>query len=99
MVVGNLVGQGTSHEQAVVGDIPNLAAQLQALAEAGTIVAAGSTCMDLFKLRDLGCHEVKGFVKPTRVPYLGRKRLPEGASNPSVATATPALWRQPGLLR
>jgi len=79
VVVGNLVGQGAAHEQAGVGDIPNLAAQLQALAEAGTIVVAGSARMDLFKLRDLGGHEVKGFAKPTRVPYFGRKRLPEGA--------------------
>src|ERR1035441_6694487 len=33
VVVGELVGQGSAQEQAVVGDTPNLAARLQGLAE------------------------------------------------------------------
>jgi class 3 adenylate cyclase len=67
VVVGDLIGEGTSQEQAVVGDTPNLAARLQALAEPGTIVVAGSTRRllgDLFKLRDLGRQELKGFAEP-----------------------------------
>jgi class 3 adenylate cyclase/predicted ATPase len=67
VVVGDLIGEGTSQEQAVVGDTPNLAARLQALADPGTIVVAGSTRRllgDVFKLRDLGRHEAKGFVEP-----------------------------------
>ena len=36
VVVGDLVGQGSAQEQAVVGDTPNLAARLQALAEPGS---------------------------------------------------------------
>jgi hypothetical protein len=43
VVVGDLIGGGASQEQAVVGDTPNLAARLQALAEPGTIVVAAST--------------------------------------------------------
>ncbi len=35
VVVGDLVGQGSAQEQAVVGDTPNLAARLQALGRAG----------------------------------------------------------------
>src|SRR5262249_50105089 len=65
VVVGDLVGAGASQEQAVVGDTPNLAARLQALAEPGTIVVAASTRRllgDLFKLRDLGRHDLKGFT-------------------------------------
>ncbi|HYP36153.1 MAG TPA: AAA family ATPase, partial [Stellaceae bacterium] len=53
-------------EHAVVGDTPNLAARLQALAEPGTIVVAASTRRllgDLFRLRDLGRHEVKGIAE------------------------------------
>src|SRR4030095_3991537 len=45
----------------------NLAARLQALAEPGTIVVAASTRRllgDLFRLRDLGRHEVKGIAEP-----------------------------------
>jgi ABC-type transport system involved in cytochrome c biogenesis ATPase subunit len=51
----------------VVGDTPNLAARLQALAEPGTIVVAASTRRllgNLFRLRDLGRHEVKGIAEP-----------------------------------
>jgi tetratricopeptide (TPR) repeat protein/ABC-type transport system involved in cytochrome c biogenesis ATPase subunit len=49
----------------VVGDTPNIAARLQALAEPGTVVVAGSTRRllgDLFRLRDLGRHEIKGIA-------------------------------------
>ena len=38
VVVGDLIGSGASQEQANVGDTPNLAARLQALAEPGAIV-------------------------------------------------------------
>ena len=42
VVVGDLVGEGSAQEQAVVGETPNLAARLQALAEPGQIVLAGA---------------------------------------------------------
>ena len=35
VVVGDLIGEGAAQEQAVVGETPNLAARLQALAEPG----------------------------------------------------------------
>ena len=43
VVVGDLVGQGSAQEQAVVGETPNLAARLQALAEPGAVLIAEST--------------------------------------------------------
>ena len=43
VVVGDLIGQGAAQEQAVVGETPNLAARLQALAEPGTVVIGPST--------------------------------------------------------
>src|SRR5262245_22486281 len=67
VVVGDLSGESALREHALVGDTPNLAARLQALAEPGTIVLAGSTRRllgDLFHLRDLGRHEVKGIAEP-----------------------------------
>ena len=43
VVVGDLIGEGASQEQAVVGETPNLAARLQALAEPGSVVIAPAT--------------------------------------------------------
>jgi hypothetical protein len=67
LVVGDLVGEGSAQEQAVVGETPNLAARLQALAEPGQIVLAGATRRligDLFRPRDLGRQTMKGFAEP-----------------------------------
>src|SRR5215813_813 len=67
VVIGDLSREGALREHAVVGDTPQLAARLQALAEPGRIVVAGSTRRllgDLFHLRDLGRHEVKGIAEP-----------------------------------
>jgi class 3 adenylate cyclase/tetratricopeptide (TPR) repeat protein/ABC-type transport system involved in cytochrome c biogenesis ATPase subunit len=67
VVVGDISGEGALREHAVVGDTPNLAARLQVLAGPGTIVVAASTRRllgDLFRLRDLGRHEVKGIAEP-----------------------------------
>ena len=63
VVVGDLVGEGAAQEQAVVGETPNLAARLQALAEPGGVVIAEATRRLLgagFALEDLGEHELKG---------------------------------------
>src|SRR6516164_874880 len=67
VVIGDLSREGALREHAVVGETPNLAARLQALAESGTIVVAASTRRllgDMFRLRDLGRHEVKGIAEP-----------------------------------
>src|SRR5262247_162850 len=67
VVIGDLSREGALREHAVVGETPNLAARLQALAEPGMVVVAASTRRllgDLFRLRDLGRHEVKGIAEP-----------------------------------
>jgi class 3 adenylate cyclase len=67
VVIGDLSREGALREHAVVGEAPNLAARLQTLAEPGTVVVAASTRRllgDLFRLRDLGLHEVKGIAEP-----------------------------------
>jgi class 3 adenylate cyclase len=67
VVVGDLIGAGSAQEQSVVGETPNLAARLQALAEPDAVVIAASTRRlvgDLFEFRDLGAVEVKGIVEP-----------------------------------
>jgi class 3 adenylate cyclase/predicted ATPase len=67
VVVGDLIGEGPSQEQAVVGEPPNLAARLQGLAEPGTVVIAPATRRllgNLFRLRALGREKVKGLSEP-----------------------------------
>ena len=43
VVVGELMGEGEARERGVVGETPNLAARLQALAEPGSVVVADPT--------------------------------------------------------
>jgi class 3 adenylate cyclase len=69
VVVGDLIGSGEAQERGVVGDTPNLAARLQALAEPNTVVIADSTRRllgNLFELRDLGVRDLKGIAGPAR---------------------------------
>ena len=66
VVVGDLIGEGSAQEQSVVGETPNLAARLQALAEPDAVVIASGTRRlvgDLFEYRDLGAVEVKGLAR------------------------------------
>ena len=69
VVVGDLVGEGAAREEAVVGETPNLAARLQALAQVGNVVVAGTTRLllgELFEVVDLGAHDLKGFAQPVQ---------------------------------
>ena len=67
VVVGDLVGAGATRDEAVVGDTPNLAARLQALAAPGMVVIGQATRRllgGLFQLDDLGPQRLKGFAEP-----------------------------------
>ena len=64
VVVGDLIGVGAAQERGVVGETPNLAARLQALAQPGTLLIAESTRRligALFELDDLGSQPLAGF--------------------------------------
>jgi class 3 adenylate cyclase/predicted ATPase len=68
VVVGDLIGSGEAQERGVVGDTPNLAARLQALAEPSMVVIADGTQRllgNLFELKDLGPRDLKG-IGPAR---------------------------------
>jgi class 3 adenylate cyclase len=70
VVVGDLIGQGSAQEQAVVGETPNLAARLQSLAGPGGVLIADSTRRlvgGAFELKDWGEQEIKGIAAPTPV--------------------------------
>ncbi len=69
VVVGDLIGTGAAEERGVVGETPNLAARLQALARVGTLVIAESTRRQigaLFEIEDLGRQPLAGFADPQR---------------------------------
>jgi class 3 adenylate cyclase len=76
VVVGDLIGSGEAQERGVVGETPNLAARLQALAEPGTVsIDAGTRRLtgDLFEYVDLGRVELKGFAKPIQASRVVRE--------------------------
>jgi class 3 adenylate cyclase/predicted ATPase len=69
VVVGDLIGAGAAQERGVVGETPNLAARLQALARPGMLVVADSTRRQigtLFDIEDLGPQPLAGFAEPQR---------------------------------
>lgn len=67
VVVGDIIGQGAAEEAAVVGETPNLAARLQAVAEPNQVIIAPGTHQllgALFEYEDAGTHRLKGIDKP-----------------------------------
>jgi class 3 adenylate cyclase/predicted ATPase len=67
IATGLVVVGGEVVEHDIVGETPNLAARLQALAEPDTVIIAASTRRlvgDLFEYRDIGMVEVKGIAGP-----------------------------------
>jgi class 3 adenylate cyclase len=67
VVVGEIVGAGAAQERTIVGETPNLAARLQALATPDTILISEATERLLggyFELELTGEHELKGFARP-----------------------------------
>ena len=69
VVAGDMMGERALGENAIVGDAPNLAARLQALARHDTVVIAPSTRKLVggqFEYEDLGEHALKGIAQPVR---------------------------------
>jgi class 3 adenylate cyclase/predicted ATPase len=69
VVVGESIGTGEARQQTAIGETPNLAARLQALAQPDAVVIADATRRligDLFEYRDLGAVELKGIARPLR---------------------------------
>src|SRR5687767_11039379 len=67
VVVGDLIRVGAAQENAVVGETPNLAARLQALAEPGTIVISELTYRlvgSLFEVTRIRPRRLPGFDTP-----------------------------------
>jgi len=70
VVVGDIIGAGAAREESIVGETPNLAARLQALAEPNTVLVGDATYRLLgrtFEYESRGEHSLKGFAKPAPV--------------------------------
>ena len=69
VIVGDLIGAGAAREHPAIGETPNLAARLQALAEPDTILVSEATRSQLgrmFEMDELGPLALKGFEKPVK---------------------------------
>ena len=91
VVVGNLIGSGAAQQHPAIGETPNLAARLQALAEPDTIVVSEATRSQLgrlFEFEELGPVALKGFETPVTA---WRVRGETGVSSRSEAVYADAL--------
>ena len=81
VVIGDLIGSGEAQERGIVGETPNIAARLQAVAEPNTVVVAESTRKllgNLFELEDLGAKHLKGVAGSLRAWVALRPSSVEG---------------------
>jgi class 3 adenylate cyclase len=97
VVVGDLLGQGAAQEQAVVGETPNVAARLQALAAAGSVVIAPSTRQltgGLFEYEDLEATEIKGLTEPVAAARVLRESRTDSRFEALRVASTPLVGRE-----
>jgi class 3 adenylate cyclase len=91
VVIGDIVGEGAAREHSIVGETPNLAARLQALAEPDSILVGENTHRLLgrrFEYQSQGEHALKGFAMPVRAWRVLRE-----AASESRFAATRAVGR------
>ena len=96
VVIGDLVGEGSAQEEAVVGDTPNLAARLQGLAEPGKVIVAETTRRllgEVFELTELDPQSVKGFAAPIRAYLVEGETAVEGRFDAHHAVSVPLVGR------
>ncbi len=86
-VVVGTVGNEGRHEALALGETPNIAARVQALAQPSTVVVTDTTRQLLgeqFRCAEIGKHELRGFRQPMR---LYQVVAAEAASSAAVDTA------------
>ncbi len=70
VVAGDLIGEGSAEQHAIVGQTPNVASRLHHLAAAGEVVVADQTRRLIGRaadFEDLGAHTLTGMEKPVGV--------------------------------
>jgi len=69
VVVGESIGEGSAKEMTGIGETPNIAARLQAMAKPNTMVIGSATHMLIeaaFRCEDLGALQLQGVAEPMR---------------------------------
>ncbi|MCK1341664.1 AAA family ATPase [Bradyrhizobium sp. 38] len=97
VVVGDLLGEGAAQEQAVIGETPNLAARLQALAEPDTVIIADDTRRllgGLFDYRDRGTLPIAGIDYPVQLWRVVGPSLVGSRFEALRANRTPLIGRE-----
>lgn len=97
VVVGNIQGEGGSLEWDIVGEAPNMAARLQALAAPDTLLIAESTHRligRVFECRSLGSFEMKGFSAPVPVRQVIAERTVETRFDALRSSKIPLVGRE-----
>ncbi|MGB7287329.1 MAG: adenylate/guanylate cyclase domain-containing protein [Salaquimonas sp.] len=98
VVVGNDGATKAGEEISVIGDVPNLAARLQNLAEPGQIIVSQATyrlTKHQFSYRDMGMQDLKGFSTPVRCYSVDASILKSATTaNTESGRRTPLIGRQ-----
>ena len=98
VVVGEPIGTGELRQQTAIGETPNLAARLQAMAEPNSVVIASGTRRlvgDLFEYRELGAIVVKGIALPVPAWQVLRPSVVESRFEAMrTATLSPLVGRE-----
>ncbi len=101
VVVGDLLGEGSAKEHAVVGETPNVAARLQGLATPGQVVVSARTrdqARHVFEYRDLGPQALKGIAAPLRAYAVVGERAIESRFDAHAAGRLAAMVGRDGEL-
>jgi class 3 adenylate cyclase/tetratricopeptide (TPR) repeat protein len=98
VVVGDIVGEGTAEEASVVGETPNIAARLQAIAQPNQVVISPLTRQligNALTLEDLGEKVLKGIAQPVHAwRVTGEREIEIGAEVDSIGGSLSLVGRQ-----
>ena len=98
VVAGEMGGGETREAGAIVGEAPNIAARLQALAAPNTVAISGATrrlVTGLFACRDLGPQSLKGVATPLEVFQVeGESDAPSRFAASTESGLTPLVGRE-----
>jgi len=98
VVLGDLVREGATQENAAIGETTNLAARLQTMAEPGTLLICPETHRllgVLFDYRDLGRQDLKAFARAVHVHQVtGANKVESRFDARHPSGASPMLARE-----